>query len=658
MSVQFGRWNFDGKPVEPELIRRAAALTAKYGPGGETICGDVPIAMFFQPFQLTEDSPDEKQPLTNEAGVMLTWDGRLDNRDEVIHLLNLNASTRQSDARIVLNAYEKWDTACFGKLLGDWALVLWDPTEKVLLFAKDFAGTRHLFYMPEVGRITWCSVLDPLVLLAGRSFEINEQFIAGYLSPNYPPMHVTPYVGINAVPPSTFVKVKASRIFTQEYWRFDPSHRIQYRTDAEYEQHFRELFAEAVRRRLRSSFPVLAELSGGMDSTSIVCMADKIMDDGMAATPRLDTISYYDDDEPNWNERPYFSLVEKKRGHEGYHISVGGSQGALLPPDEDLFFPLPGYDQIGLAHSREFKHCLEATHSRVVLSGIGGDEFLGGVPTPISELQDLFVQLHGARFVRQLSRWSLQKRRPWTHLLFDTVEEFLPQPFRKLYKHPRIAPWLTYAFVQRNADVFWADACRTTLFGARPSFQSALTTLTHLRRQLSCSHPNPVANHCVSYPYFDRDLLVFLFAIPREQLVRPGQRRSLMRRALASLVPQEIFARKQKASVVRHPLALINTAMPNIEQLLESPLVVAYDWINPLVFGAKLASARQGEPDHMISAISTLKLELWLRNIVCNQRIVDNAGKPALFASRKDIHQLSPETLQNAEQVCATTNRT
>src|SRR6202035_132686 len=101
------------------------------------------------------------------------------------------------------------------------------------------------------------------------------------------------------------------------------ANRIHYRSDAEYEEHFRFCFTESVKRRLRSDSPVLAELSGGMDSSSIVCMADQILARGKGETPRLDTLSYYDDSEPNWNERPYFTKVEEKRGRAGCHIDVG-----------------------------------------------------------------------------------------------------------------------------------------------------------------------------------------------------------------------------------------------------------------------------------------------------------------------------------------------
>src|SRR5256885_4258588 len=83
---------------------------------------------------------------------------------------------------------------------------------------------------------------------------------------------------------------------------------------------FRNLFRQSVRRRLRSDSPVLAELSGGLDSSSIVCMADDILATGGAETPRLDTLSIYDKTEPNGDDWIYFRKIEEKRGRPGVHI--------------------------------------------------------------------------------------------------------------------------------------------------------------------------------------------------------------------------------------------------------------------------------------------------------------------------------------------------
>ena len=176
---------------------------------------------------------------------------------------------------------------------------------------------------------------------AGKSFALEEEYIAGWLS-FFPATHLTPYVGIHSVRPSSSVLIRAGKHTVSKYWDFDPKKRICYRSDGEYEEHYRGIFAEAVRRRLRSDSPVLAELSGGMDSSSIVCIADSIAARGASETPRLDTVSYYNDSEPNWNERPYFAKVEKKRGRVGCHIDIGNHESFTLELARSEFHATPG----------------------------------------------------------------------------------------------------------------------------------------------------------------------------------------------------------------------------------------------------------------------------------------------------------------------------
>src|SRR5437588_11593966 len=185
---------------------------------------------------------------------------------------------------------------------------------------------RCLYYSFERNHVTWSSILDPLVEFADRAFKICEEYVAGWFA-YFPDAHLTPYQGVYAVPPASFVVLKPGKNALDQtvtrYWEFDSRKRIRYRTDAEYEEHFRTVFAQAVGRRLRSDRPVLAELSGGMDSSSIVCMADIVIARGEAETPRLDTISYYDDSNAVLDERPYFTNDDLKRGRVGYHIDLG-----------------------------------------------------------------------------------------------------------------------------------------------------------------------------------------------------------------------------------------------------------------------------------------------------------------------------------------------
>ena len=224
------------------------------------------------------------------------------------------------------------------------------------------------------------------------------------------------------------------------------------------------VFGEAVRRRLRSDSPILAELSGGMDSSSIVCMADALIAQGDAGTPRLDTISYYDDSEPNWNERPYFAKVEAKRGRTGIHIDVGKRQPFAFETDNDHFAATPstGRDRRSEA-SRQFAACMTSQGYRVLLSGSGGDEVTGGVPTPVPELADLLARGHFRTLAHQLKVWALNKRKPWFHLFFSAATGFFPQALIRAPKHKRPAAWLNADFVKRNRAALHGYPIRTVM---------------------------------------------------------------------------------------------------------------------------------------------------------------------------------------------------
>src|SRR5256886_1508748 len=354
MSVQFGRWNFDGQSSEPEYVEKVSAILAPYGPDGNGKYSKAGVTILYHAFHTTRESRREVQPHVVPSGAALTWDGVLDNRKELIGELSGSLPADSTDVAIVAAAYEKWGGKFLTKLIGDWALSIWNPADRSVLLARDPIGTRHLYYTFENDYVAWCTILDPLVQLAGKTFEICREYIAGwFVPPVFPAPHLTPYVGVHDVPPSSFVQLRQGKRNTvAKYWDFDPGKKIRYRTDTEYEEHFRAVFAQAVQRKLRSDRPVLAELSGGMDSSSIVCMADTVIARCQAECPRLDTISNYDDSEPNWNERPYFTKVEGKRGRTGWHVNVGPKdedqtaepEARPEPPSIDRFVATPGYD--------------------------------------------------------------------------------------------------------------------------------------------------------------------------------------------------------------------------------------------------------------------------------------------------------------------------
>ena len=627
MSVQFGRWNFDGRPADDDYFTRAEEMLAPHGPDGRGFYANDSAGIIFRAFHTTNQSRQEKQPHSLPSGAILTWDGRLDNRAELVRELN-GIPAAATDVAIVAAAYEAHGTACFAKLIGDWALSVWDPRHRSLLLAKDPIGTRPLFYSIDDDAITWSSILDPLVLLPGKSFALEEEYIAGWLT-FFPAAHLTPYAGIYSVPPSCVIALEPRQRAVHKYWDFDSGLKIRYRSDGDYEEHFRHVFALSVRRRLGAEVPILAELSGGMDSASIVCMADTLISRGDTGVPRLDTISYYNDCEPNWNERPYFAKVEEKRGRAGCHIDVGSESSPFLDLEASRFMATPSACVPPTKAAREFTTHLIAHGYRVLLSGIGGDEFTGGVPTPVPELADLFAGAHFAQLARRLKVWALTKKQPWFHLLRDVVRLFLPSNAVNL-PAPKAPPWLNRDFVNRNRPALGGYVRTLKLFGALPTFQENLRSLETLRRQLGCQSPPSEPPYEKRYPYLDRSLLEFILAIPREQLVRPGQRRSLMRRSLIDIVPAAILERKRKAYVVRSPI--IGLAGLRDEH---SAAAEAIGILDSQKFAASAKKAIKGGETSIISLQRVLILEVWLnrlagRNLISNlpQTLPRLAGRP------------------------------
>jgi asparagine synthase (glutamine-hydrolysing) len=629
MSVQFGRWNFEGQPPALDYIGEVSAALAPYGPDSNESYSNGGVTILYRAFHTTKESHSEVQPHISRSGAVMTWDGRLDNRVELISKLADSVAVKSTDVEIVAAAFEKWGGNCFAKLIGDWALSIWNPITRSLILAKDAIGKRHLYYSLDEHNVTWCTIIDPLVLFAGTTFAICEEYVASWFS-YFPAAHLTPYVGIQSVPPSSSVAIRDGKHTVNKYWDFDPDKRIRYSTDAEYEEHFRAVFADAIRRNLRSDKPILAELSGGMDSSCIVCMADMVIARGTADTPRLDTISCYDDRNPNWGERPFFTKVEQKRGRAGCHIDVGAFRLENVPAkiafasdfEDDRFAATPRPNSSLSEITTLYAEYVASEGYRVVFSGFGGEEATGGgVPTPRPELQNHLARARLNALVHQLNAWAKKMNKPRFPLLWDAARGFFPPGSIDMPKETRPGPWLNPGFVRRNRAALWRYPSRLKVFGPLPSFQDHLAALNFVRSVLSFYMLNAELLCEKRYPYLDRDLLEFTYAIPRERLVRVGERRSLMRRALVGIAPQELLNRK------RRPIASKDHSKNS------SPGSVSSEWPSWAEIGEHLVGSRFGiidehgfldalekaQREEIVPSVNfrrTLLLESWLRHLM------------------------------------------
>jgi len=636
MSAQFGQWNLTRKPIDPEYIARARAMITPYGPDGAATFSENGTAIVYAALCTTKESRKERQPHLSSAGDVLVWDGRLDNRESLIEALGHCLERDSADTDIVAQAWDRWGIECFPRLIGDWALAIWQPKPQSLVLAKDPIGTRHLYYTINEGRVAWSTVLEPLVRFDPHALKLDEEYIAGWLA-SFPATDRTPYTNIRALPPACYLLVRNGASTISRYWDFDPGKRIRYRSDSEYEEHFRVAFTDSVRRRLRSNGPVVAELSGGMDSSSIVCIADDVIARADAERVSLDTVSYYTDSEPNWNDLPYFTVIENRRGHKGCHIDVNEIDASAFPCGTDEFQTTPASNSRLTKSAKQFADFMTLRPSRVLLSGIGGDEMTGGAPVPTPELADMIATCALRDLAHKLKQWALETRKPWFHLLWETAVWFLvAQP-------PKPAPWVVPAFVKRHAPAFSGYQSRWHLFGALPSFQASLAALDELRRQLAVKplFLNPAYE--TRYAFLDRDLLEFLLAIPREQLVRPGQRRSLMRRALRGIVPREVLDRRRKAFAARMPRRAIASRASNLSQSNATEGLEGI--VDQQALITALEKARSGDEVPIIPLLRTIGIQRWLRSLDEHKVLTRACQRPILgFRRSKAAEGLAPNS--------------
>lgn len=579
MSQQAGIWHFDHRPVPPEQLAAFDCQLTMQGPDSHGEYSEPGFAMLHRGFYITAEDALETQPIHTIHGTVLTWDGRLDNRDELLAALGRTALDLPTDAEIVAAALSAWDAKALPRLIGDWALAWWNPRGRRLILARDYIGIRKLYYLSTHDSLFWSTDLAAVVLRSGQQYTLCDEYFAGYFT-TYPEPQLTPYQEIQLVPPGGYLDVTPGKLRVRRYWSFNRLPDIRYKTDAEYEEHFRHVFRQSVRRRLRTAYPILADLSGGLDSSSIVCMAYDILKGG-EANAVINTISNYSTEEPGGDERPYFTAVEEFIGQTGTHIEARREcSKPLRSLPEPYFAALPGYFDRLIEGERRLRAETGCQGNRMHFAGLGGDELLGGVQNPVPGLAWLLGHLRLLSYFRQLEAWALRRKTTLWSLMGRSVLYLLPVRLRARLdrdKSTKHAAWLRPEFVMQQHIA----RRRLRIVGDStdwlPGLQTPDSSYLSLAANIAGYLPRFTFAEQSGLPYYDRDLVQFLFAIPGEQVLRPHQRRSLMRRGLNGIVPDRVLSRTTKWLGRREPaLEMLDNAALMFSLLPESPIAERY----------------------------------------------------------------------------------
>jgi asparagine synthase (glutamine-hydrolysing) len=592
----------------------------------------------------TPESLAEKLPLVSHAGdIVLTADARIDNREELIALLDLTdcPATEIADSQLILAAYEKWDEHCAERLLGDFAFSIWDGRRQRLFCARDHLGIKPYYYYRSARMFVFASEIKAILSLSAVPRHLNEERLADHIEGSFEDRTITFYRDILRLPPAHSITVSRDGIQVRPYWALDPGRELQLRSNDEYAERFRELFSESVRCRLRTAYPVGSLLSGGLDSSSIVCTARNLLAEESGR--RLHTFSAIfpslpEADLRKIDERAFIDAVLATGGIEPHYV-----QADRLSPFTDVERVFWHEDEAVLAPNLYIHWALygAALHQgvRVLLDGIDGDTT---VSHGLSYLAELTYRGRWKTLLMEaiaLSRTSPSSFSPQRVIWQYGVKPLIPESIQKICCRLRRRPsgWADHSLIHPVFAERIGLAQRTRLFLNDGSGTDRSARRAHWQGLTSGLVPATleVANRAAAafsieprYPFFDRRLMEFCLALPPDQKLHQGWTRVIMRRAMANILPEEVRWRVSKANLSPN----FQRRLLDVDrELLDEVILHDPKAIEQYVQIPALRKAYQRYISHPTAAdavvvYGAVTLALWLRNVNLASPVVPTEG--------------------------------
>lgn len=394
MSGIAGVYNLDGDSVDPEALRRMVKTMDHRGPDGVDTWCEGSLGLGNLMMWTTPESMLEKLPLVNLAGdLVLISDSRIDNRDELISVLEFNdrPAEKVTDSDLILAAYSRWGRDCPSKFIGDFAFAIWDATKHVVFCARDYMGVKPFYYHYQPDKLfAFASEIKGLFCLDSVPKKVNDAKVGIYLCHLGGYSNITPdtfYEDIFRLLPAHWMEVSAKGIESESFWDLDAeAQKLQkcLTTDEEYVEEFRKRFTESVDCRLRSAYPIVSTLSGGLDSSTVSCVARTLLQD-RDSNAKLNTI-YNDCETPECDEKDFVNTVLAQGGFNHHIVKVKNpitsAQDFAPWLDQPIQMPTPAMLLAVLKSSREQGH-------RIILTGFDGDTVVCHGSDYLNELVEL-----------------------------------------------------------------------------------------------------------------------------------------------------------------------------------------------------------------------------------------------------------------------------
>jgi asparagine synthase (glutamine-hydrolysing) len=534
---------FDGAPVDRAALDAMCAAAPYRGPDGVRVRCAGSAGLGHLAFNTVPEARAARQPLSSSDGTLtLVLDGRVDNRSELIGVLNLEPDA--ADAAIVLQAYAAWGARAPARILGDFAFAIWDSRRRELFCARDPMGVRPFYYYADPRRFLCASDIGQILAVPGVRRGPNAGMLGEYLADAVTSRTETVHAGIFRLCPGSMMRVRTGDARQDRFWSADQAHDLRYRRDEAFAEHFRELFFAAVRCRLRSTDPVGIMLSGGVDSSAVTVAASAVAE--RRSRPRAFSLSFAD--LPEADERRYAREVADRAGLR-LEVTCGRDPIVRSAPPS----PRDVHDWLRDAAADRWKRGIAARGIRVVLTGQGGDTGFLGSHYAYADL------VRRGRVIAAIRQWQTNRRdlefgATTNDLLSAGVWPLLPEALRRILRPLArcaggvtvIPSWIDAQFARR---VDLADRLRppdgvrrpgrAARDDARCAYEAGWITVYRENAERDSLQAGLEERH----PFLDRRVVEFALGLPDDQRRRGTITRYVVRQALRDLLPPSIASR-------------------------------------------------------------------------------------------------------------------
>ena len=553
MSSIFGVVRGSGSPVRPHEIDAVASRLDYWHADAREVWHGNGVALGSLLLRTAPQSTnDALVDRDDENDLTIASDLRIDNRAELATALGIRAADAAAwpDSRLVLRAYREWGDACVPRLLGDFAFAIWDGRRRQLLCARDPFGIKPFYYFDGTSPRTFAfaSEIKGLLALDFVDRSVDELWICDYLLGLMVARDDTMFAKIRRLEPAHLLVVNDAGTHKRRYWSPDLTEEVRLRDDGEYVEAFLERLQVAVRRCVRTSGDVGAELSGGLDSSGICAVAQPMLKtDGRELHTFSQVLAPSQRDA--YLQQDGRTAIEQVCRHVGItrtHYLTGERDGSSAAVDwVTRYCDEPPRFLLGLWNDLTYT-AASASSIRVLLSGFGGNQAV--TSSAVQRRDELFTSGRWRELWRDMQGGasSTIPLRPIAGLLVRNVipsswhrrpagmtSFFQKLPYRPL-RDQLAAKWNTR---ERANDFIRTYQIRGSV---RESVARALDA-PDVAIRLEFSHVGTTARRLeYRYPLLDRELITFYLATPSHLKQRHGIGRYLFRRSMQDLLPEGV----------------------------------------------------------------------------------------------------------------------